>query len=272
MFLLRLSQGIFQGATMPSLTKSFFIFSEFSLVWERGIMLLLLLSQGISSGCHHSTPIFFGIIISVGKGHFASASTWPGYFFRVHHATPTTKKFFLCHYCGKGALCFDFVKVFLQVPPCHTYANFLSLWRGCIMLLLRLIQGNSSGSHNANLTPFFWNCHYCGNGALCFCFDLAKVFLQGATMPHLHPFFSELALLCEGCIILLLRISQGTSSGCHHATPTPTFFLNCRYFGKGALWYCFDLAKVFLQGETMPPLHTKNSDLSLFRKGHHASA
>jgi len=150
------------------------IFSGIVIIVGRGIMLMLRLRQGISSGCHH--------------------------------ATPTHNFFFLIVITGRG-----------------------------ITLLLRLIQGIFSGSHHATPTPFFQNCHYRGKGAISFCFELCRVFLQGATMPHLHPFFSELALLCEGCIILLLRISQGTSSGCHHATPTPTFFLNCRYFGKGAL-------------------------------------
>ena len=81
------------------------------------------------------------------------------------------------------------------------------------MLLLRLrvfLQG-------ANMPPlhpnFFWNCHYCGKGELCFCVDLAKVFLQGATMPPLQPILLELSLLWEGGIMLLLRLSQGISSG-----------------------------------------------------------
>ena len=110
-----------------------------------------------------------------------------------HHATPTPKTVF--------------------------FGIAIIVGRG-IMLLLRIRQGISSGCHHATPTHnFFWNCHYCGEGALCFCFDLAKVFLQGATMPHLHPFFFEFSLLWEE-----------------------------------ALCFCFDLAKVFLQGATMPLL------------------
>jgi hypothetical protein len=86
----------------------------------------------------------------------------------------------------------------------------------------------------------------------CFCFALAKVFLQGATTPPLHHF---LQLLWEGGIMLLLRLSHGISSGCHHVTPTPIFI--CHYCVKAALCFCFDLAKAFLQGATMPPLHLK---------------
>ena len=179
-----------------------------------GIMLLLRLSQGISSGCHHATP------------------------------TP----FLNCQYCGKGALsCFDLAKVlhqgatmpplhpffwiviivgrvpypastypryFFRMSPRHPYTIFSQLallWEGCIILLLRLKQGTSSGCHHATLHHFFRNCIIVGGG-----------------------------------ITHLLRLSQGISSGCHHATPY-TIFWNCHYCGKAALCFCFDLAKVFLQ-------------------------
>jgi len=102
-------------------------------------------------------------------------------------------------------------------------------------------------------TQFFLNCHYCGKGALCFCFDLARGFLHGVTTSPLHQHFFGLSLSWEGCLILLLRFSQGISSGYHHATPTPIFFRNFHYCGKEALCFCFDLAKVFLQGANMPP-------------------
>ena len=105
--------------------------------------------------------------------------------------------FWNCHYCGKGALCFcfEFAKVFLQ---------------GATMPSIN--QKN------------FWICH-CGEGALCFRFDLAKVFLQGAPChPNTQIFLLEFSLLWKGGIMLLLRLSQGISSGCHHVTPTPQFF------------------------------------------------
>ena len=86
-------------------------------------------------------------------------------------------------------------------------------------------------------------------GLLCSCFDLAKVFLQGATIPPLHPFFLIIIIVGKG-IMLLFRISQGISSGCHHATPKP-FFLELSLLWEGALCFCFDLAKVLLQGATI---------------------
>jgi len=66
-----------------------------------------------------------------------------------------------------------------------------------------------------------------------FFFDLAKVFLQGATMPPLHPkiFFFGIVIVGRS-IMLLLRLSQGISSGCHHATHTQFSPRNC-HCGKG---------------------------------------
>ena len=99
----------------------------------------------------------------------------------------------------------------------------------------------------------FRYCHCC-KGALCVCFDLAKVFLQSATMPSLHQIFWNCHYCGKG-IMLLLLLSQGISSGCHHATFTPKKFQYCHYCCKGPLCVCFDLAKVFLQSVTMPSLH-----------------
>ena len=118
-----------------------------------------------------------------------------------------------------------------MVPPCHPYTHFfeLSLWER----------------------------------ALCFCFELAKVFLQGANMPPLHQKNFGIVIVGKG-IMLLLRISQGISSGCQHATPTQKKFRNC-HCGKGALCFCFDLAKVF----RVPPCHpyTIFLELSLLWEG-----
>ena len=75
MLLLRLSQGVSSGCHHATPTHNFL---ELSL-WEGRLILLLRLSQGISSGCHHATPTpqFFSsrIVINVGRGHYASAST-----------------------------------------------------------------------------------------------------------------------------------------------------------------------------------------------------
>ena len=171
------------------------------------------------------------------------------------------------------------------------------------MCLLRLSQGISSGCHLATQTPIFLKCHYFGKWTLCL-LELAKVFLQGAATPPLHHFLQlsllwdggimlllrlslyffrtpprhpytifYLSLLWEGGIMLLLRLSLSISSGCHHATPTPkTFFWICHYCWKGTLCFCYDLAMVFLQGATMPPLH-HFLELSLFQEvWHYASA
>ena len=91
------------------------------------------------------------------------------------------------------------------------------------MLLLRLSQGISSGCHHATRTPFFVFVIIAGRG-----------------------------------IMFLLRLSQGISSGCNHATPTPFFICHC---GKGALSFCFDLAKYFYR---MPQCHRYTPQIFYF--------
>jgi len=104
-----------------------------------------------------------------------------------------------------------------HATPTPIFFEFSLLWEGGIMLLLRLSQGISSGCHHATpTTPIFLIIHYCGKRALCFCFDLDRVFRQGATMPHLYPIFLLFIIVGRG-IVLLLRLSQGISSGRHHA-------------------------------------------------------
>ena len=163
---------------------------NYSLLWEGGIMLLLRLSQVFRQGAT-MTPLhtFFKLFIIVGKGRYASASTQPSIQSGCYHA------------------------------PTIFFRDLSLLWEGGIMFLLRLSKGNSSGCHHANPTPFFCICHYCGKVAFCFCFDVARVFLQGASMPPLHPYFLKLSLLRERD-----RYSQGIFSGCHHDTPTPYTF------------------------------------------------
>ena len=106
---------------------------------------------------------------------------------------------------------------------------------------------------------------HCGKGTLCCSFDLAKVFLQGATTPPLHHCF-KLSLACERGNMLLFRLSQGISSGCHHATLHQIFFWICLYCWKGTLRFCSDLAMLFLQGATMPLLHQFFWNCHCFRK------
>ena len=118
------------------------------------------------------------------------------------------KKFGIVIIVGNGALClcFDIAKVFLlSATKPHLYSIFSEL-------------------------SLLWE------GALCFCYDLAMVFLQGATMP---PLYSHIFWNCHNCgkggIMLLLRLSQGISSGCHHATPTPKHFLLFIIVGRGIM-------------------------------------
>jgi len=178
MLLLRLRQGIFRVPPCYPYTKKFL---ELSLLWERGIILSLRLSQGISSGCHHATP----------------------------------------------------------KPKNFSLSEMSLLWEGGIMLLLRLSQGISSGCHHA--TPkrkIFFGIVIIVGRVLCFCFDLAKVFLQDAAMPPLHQKILFFNSLWEVSIMLPL-----------------------------------DLAKVFLLGTTMPPLQQQMFlELSLLWEGHYASA
>ena len=84
MLSLRLSQGISSGYHQHSYTK------KFGVVITVGRVLRL--NRGNSSGCHHATPkpIFSGIVVIMGRGHYASASIQPGYFFRVPPRHPHT--------------------------------------------------------------------------------------------------------------------------------------------------------------------------------------
>jgi len=66
------------------------------------------------------------------------------------------------------------------------------------MLLLRLSKGISSGCTTPPQHKVFLNCHYFGKWALSSCFDLDKVFPQGADMPPLHTNFLKELLSLEG--------------------------------------------------------------------------
>jgi len=63
--LLRLSYGISSECHHATPTANF---TQLSLLWEGGIMLLFRLHHGISSGCHHATHTPFFDIIIVGRG------------------------------------------------------------------------------------------------------------------------------------------------------------------------------------------------------------
>ena len=72
--LLRLSQGLLSARHHATPTHQA-LFSQLSLVWEMGIMVLLLRSRGISSECTMPTKqkIFRSLI--GGRGHYTAAST-----------------------------------------------------------------------------------------------------------------------------------------------------------------------------------------------------
>ena len=163
--LLRLSQCISSGWHNSTPTPKNLFFGIVIIV-ARGIMLLLRLSQGISSGCHQAIPIpkNFGIVITVGRVHYASASTQQRYFFRVPPFHPYTQFFWNCHYCEKG--------------HCASASTQPSI---------------SSGCHNAT--------------------------------PKRKKNFGIVIIVGRGTI-LPLRLSQGISSGCHHAIPSPQNFFS----------------------------------------------
>jgi hypothetical protein len=72
MLLLRLSQGISSGCHHATPTQ-FFVFV---IIAGRGIIFMLRLSQGISSGFHHATPTLIFVFVNIAeRGHYASAST-----------------------------------------------------------------------------------------------------------------------------------------------------------------------------------------------------
>ena len=133
--------------------------------------------------------------------------------------------------------------------------------------------------------------------ALCFCFEWSRVFLQSVNMPHLHHrkivYFYRRSHLCgkksngQAWSPLLLRLSKGIYSECHHANPTQKFdfFLDLSllwerdWCSQGASCFGLELARVFLQGATMKPPHPRIFlDLSLlwegdrYSRGHYASS
>ena len=150
----------------------------------RGIMLLLRLSQGIPSECHHTTP------------------------------TP----------------------IFFEVSL---------LWEGGIMLPLRLRLRNYSGCYHANRKQKFFFELLLWEGALCFCFDLAKVFLQGATMPTLQPIFFGIVIVGRA-LCFCFDLTKVFLQGGDMPPLNPPKFLDLSLLWEGALCFCFDLAKVFL--------------------------
>ena len=111
-------------------------------------MLLFRLSEGISSGCHHAnnTHQLFSELSVWGKRHYASASTWPGYLFRMNYGTTTAKIIF-----GSVIIEVRGNKLPLRLSQgissgcqtCHTCIIFLNLslvWERGIMLRLRISE------------------------------------------------------------------------------------------------------------------------------------
>ena len=91
-------------------------------------------------------------------------------------------------------------------------------------------------------------------------------------MPPLQPIIFGIVIIMGGGIMLLLRLTQGISSGCHHATPNP-FFGEFSLLWEGVLCFFFDLVKVILQGATMLPLNANFFGIVIIMgRGHYASA
>ena len=91
------------------------------------------------------------------------------------------------------------------------------------MLLLRLSQVFRVGAIISPLNPKSFGFAIIAGRRLCFSFDLAKYF-DGVQPCHLY---------------------------------TPKTFLDFPLLREGAFCFCFDVARVFLQGATMPPLYPR---------------
>ena len=72
-----------------------------------------------------------------------------------------------------------------------------------------------------------------------------------------HVFTKFCVLSCFYKMVYFTLCLQSIYSGWHHDNPKPPKFLDLSLLWEGALFFCFDLAKVFLYGATMPPLHPK---------------
>ena len=145
------------------------------------------------------------------------------------------------------------------MPAFHPYtifSNFLYCGKGAFCFWFDLANALLQGATMPHIHPFFGKCYYCGKGALCFRFDLASVFPQVATMPPLNPpiFFGIIIIVGRG-IMLLLRLSHGIASGCHNANST-TNFLELLLLWERPICF-FDLAMLFLQVATLLPLLAK---------------
>ena len=220
--------------------------------------------------------LFFGIVIIVGRGHYASASTYARHFVRV--------------------------------PPCHPYTKFLglSLWEWGIIRLLRLSQFISSGSHHATTTPCFlffqWYRieiarRHCASTQLGYFFRVPPCpytliffyfsFCQQcgiqiarrhcastqlwyfSRVPPCPPYTIEIFLFMVLLLVwdettggILLRLSQGISSGCHHAPTTKKLFLELSD-GDGPLFTSTYLRYFF----RVPPCPHYTLEFLIFHEG-----
>ena len=117
--------------------------------------------------------------------------------------------------------------------PKTIFLELSLLWEVVLCFCFDLAKVLLQGATMLPLHSIFFEVIIMGRG-ICFCFNLDNVFLQSATMPPLHPiFFLEVSLLWEGGITLPLRLSQRNSSGCHHAKPKPQIYLELSFCGKG---------------------------------------
>ena len=89
---------------------------------------------------------------------------------------------------------------------------------------------------------------------------------------HTYTHFFGIVIIVGRGNMLQLRLSQGISSGCHHATHTPNFFLNCHYCGKGHYVSASTKPRYFF---SVPPCYPYNKffwNCHYYGKGHYDSA
>ena len=75
-------------------------------------------------------------------------------------------------------------------------------------------------------------------------------------MPPLHQIFGLFIVVGRG-IMVLLRHNYVFRVGAT-MSPQNQFFLDLSLLREGAFGFFFDLARVFFQGATTPPLHPEN--------------
>jgi len=170
---------------MPPLQPK--IFFDLSLLWEGGIIPPFDLAKVLLQ-CATPRPIFISIVIIVGRGNMLLLRLTRGISSGCHHATPKPN-FLNCHYCWKGIMLLIRLSQVISTG-CH-HASVHPIFFGIVIIvgrdivLLRLSQGISSRFHHATPTPFSRNCHYCGKGHYVSASTYSRYFFR---LPPCHPY------------------------------------------------------------------------------------